>query len=101
MASGLQAELIALHVEAETRRQPMRDEERDQGARNLRLAEELGARTVTVVGDDLGQEILEAAARYNASSIVIGKPKMRRWRDYLKGSLIDQLTRNSGGIQIT
>ena len=58
MASGLQAELIALHVEAETRRQPMRDEERDQGARNLRLAEELGARTVTVVGDDLGLEIL-------------------------------------------
>jgi two-component system sensor histidine kinase KdpD len=101
MASGMQAELIALHVEAEKRRKPIRYAERDQAARNLRLAEELGARTITVVGDDLGQEILEAATRYNVSSIVIGKPQMRRWRDYLKGSLIDQLTRNSGGIQIT
>ena len=58
LAAGLQAELIALHIEAQTRHSPMSDDERDRAARNMQLAEELGARTVTIVGDSLVQQVL-------------------------------------------
>jgi two-component system sensor histidine kinase KdpD len=101
LAAGLQAELIALHIEAQTRRRPMSDDERDRAARNMQLAEELGARAVTIVGDNLVQEILDAAQRYNVSSIVIGKPGPQSWRDYWRRSVVDQLTRDSGGINVT
>jgi two-component system sensor histidine kinase KdpD len=101
LAAGLQAELIALHIEARTRRAPMSDRETDRAARNMRLAEELGAKVVTVVGDNIVQEILDAARRYNVSSIVIGKPKVRRIREFWQGSIVDKLTRDSGGINIT
>lgn len=101
LAAGLQAELIALHIEAQTRPSPMSDDERDRAARNMQLAEELGARTMTIVGDNLVQEILDAAQRYNVSSIVIGKPRPQGWRDYWQRSVVDQLTRDSGGINVT
>ena len=101
LAAGLQAELIALHIEAQTRPSPMSEEERDRAARNLQLAEELGARTMTIVGDNLVQEILEAAQRYNVSTIVIGKPRSQGWRDYWSRSVVDQLTRDSGGINVS
>jgi two-component system sensor histidine kinase KdpD len=101
LAAGLQAELIALHIEAQTRPSPMSEEERDRAARNLQLAEELGARTMTIVGDNLVQEILDTAQRHNVSSIVIGKPRPQGWHDYWHRSVVDQLTRDSGGINVT
>ena len=101
LAAGLQAELIALHIEAQTRPSPMSEEERDRAARNLQLAEELGARTMTIVGDNLVQEILDTAQRHNVSSIVIGKPRSQGWRDYWQRTVVDQLTRDSGGINVT
>ena len=101
LAAGLQAELIALHIEAQTRPSPMSEAERERAARNLQLAEDLGARTMTMVGDNLVQEILDAAQRYNVSTIVIGKPRSQGWRDYWRRSVVDQLTRGSGGINVT
>jgi two-component system sensor histidine kinase KdpD len=100
LAGGLQAELIAVHIEAPTRRFPIGDKERDRVARNMRLAEELGAKTLTVVGDSLVQEILEAARNHNVSSIVIGKPRHSRLEELWQGSIVDKLIRDSGGINV-
>lgn len=100
LAGGLQTELIAVHIETPTRRFPIGDKERDRIARNMRLAEELGAKTLTIVGNNLVQEILEAARNHNVSSIVIGKPRHNRLWELWHGSIVDKLIRYSGGINV-
>lgn len=100
LAGGLQAELIAVHIETPARQFPMGDKERDRIARNMRLAEDLGAKTVTIVGDNLVQEILDAARNHNVSSIVIGKPRQSCLWGLWHGSVVDRLTHSSNGINV-
>ncbi|WP_425059400.1 Sensor protein KdpD [Sporomusa carbonis] len=100
LAGGLQAELIAVHIEAPARRFPIGDKERDRVIRNMRLAEDLGAKTLTISGENLVQEIIEVARAQNVSSIVVGKPHHSRLWELWHGSLVDKLIRNSGGINV-
>jgi len=100
LAGGLQAELIAVHIEAPARRFPVGDKERDRVSRNMRLAQDLGAKTFSIVGDNLAQEIIELARAQNVSSIVIGKPCRSRLWEWWHGSVVDKLIRNSGGINV-
>ncbi|SDF13873.1 sensor histidine kinase [Sporomusa acidovorans] len=100
LAAGIQAELLAVHIEAPARRFPVGDKERDRVARNMRLAEDLGAKTLTIIGKDLVQEIIEVACAQNVSAIVIGKPQHSRLWELWHGSLVDKLIRHSGGINI-
>jgi len=99
LAGGLQADWLAVHVEPE-RQLPMGDKDRDRLARNIQLAEELGAKTFTVVGKDLIEEVLEVARSHNIATIVIGKPRHSRWRELIYGSTVDKLIRRSGGINV-
>ncbi|WP_093687845.1 sensor histidine kinase [Sporolituus thermophilus] len=99
LARGLQAELIAVHIETPARR-PLNEKDRDRVAGNMRLAEELGAKTLTVVGNNLVQEILDVARAKNVSSIVVGKPRHSRLWDLWRGSVVDKLIRESGGINV-
>ncbi|HWQ62339.1 MAG TPA: universal stress protein, partial [Negativicutes bacterium] len=87
LAGGLQADLLAVHVEAPARRFPMGDEERERVARNLRLAEDLGAKTLTVVGQEIADELLEVARTHNVTTIVVGKPHHSSLWKLLHGSL--------------
>jgi len=100
LAGGLHAELLAVHIETPQGRFPMGDKERDRVARNLRLAEELGGKTISVVGKNLTEEILGVARTNNVSAIVIGKPRHSRMWDFLHGSVVDTLIRKSGGINV-
>jgi two-component system sensor histidine kinase KdpD len=100
LAAGTQAELIAVHIEAPARRFPLGDKERDRVTRNMRLAEDLGAKTLTIVGESLAQEIIAVARAQNVSAIVIGKPQHSLLREFWHGSLVDKLIRSSGGINI-
>ncbi len=100
LAGGLHSELLAVHIESPKRRLPMSDKERDRVIRNLRLAEELGGRTITVVGDNLAAEMLEVARSHNITAIVIGKPRHSRMWEFFHGSIVDTLIRNSGGINV-
>jgi two-component system sensor histidine kinase KdpD len=99
MASSLRAEWIVAYVEtpAELRRT---DTERDQAVQTLRLAEQLGARTVTLSGPKVADELLLYARERNISKIVIGKPESPRWREVLTGSVTNELMRHSGVIDI-
>ncbi|HWQ61930.1 MAG TPA: sensor histidine kinase KdpD, partial [Negativicutes bacterium] len=99
LASGQQAEWLAVHIET-ARRFPVGDTERDRVARNMRLAEELGAETLSTTADDLAAEILEIARTYNVTAIVIGKPRHSRLRELLYGSVVDKLIRNGSGINV-
>jgi len=100
LAGGLQAELIAVHIDT-PRRIALSEKERDRIARNMRLAEELGAKTLSVVGRDLTDEILSVAREHNVTHLVVGKPLQGRLREWLSGrAVVDKLIRYSGGINI-
>ena len=80
MAARLQAEWVAVYVETPAQLH-LADADREQLERTLRLAEQLGAETVTLTGGDDVEEILAYARRRNVTKIVVGKPAEPRWRD--------------------
>jgi two-component system sensor histidine kinase KdpD len=74
--------------------------DRDRVAQHLRLAERLGAETVTLSGDDAPETILGYARSRNVTRIVLGKPTHPRWRDLFRPSFVEQMVRASGDIDI-
>jgi two-component system sensor histidine kinase KdpD len=99
MAAGLRADWVAVYVETPAhQRLPAAD--RDAVAQNLRLAEQLGAQTVTLGGQSVSDEVLAYAGAHNITKIIVGKPTHARWRDKLRGSLLDALVRASGAIDV-
>ncbi len=99
VASRLKAEWIVAYVERTTGA-PFTPAEKRALAATMKLAEELGAETVALSGDDVAQTLLEFARQRNVSRIVVGKPAHSRWRDRLTGSLLDEIVRGSGGIEV-
>jgi two-component system sensor histidine kinase KdpD len=99
MAAGLRAEWVVAYVETPAElRQP--EAERERAIQTLRLAEQLGAETVTLSGANTAEELLAYARARNISKIVIGKPERPRWQDLLLGSVADDLLRKSGVIDV-
>jgi len=77
------------------------ESERDYAAQALRLAEQLGAETVTLAAHDAVEEILDYARSRNCSKIVLGKPgRYWRLRDLLVGSFVARLAHRSGDIDV-
>lgn len=100
LSEGLRAEFLAVHVDTSGRRFPMGEKEHDRIARNMRLAEDLGGKTITAVGIDIVHEILDIARSHNVTSIVVGKPRHSRLWEIMHGSLVDKLIRHSSGINV-
>ncbi len=98
LATNLHAEWMALYVDAE--KLNFTQKQKDSVRQNLRLAEQLGAETLIVGGDDLVTEILRVARERNVTKIVISKTIKPNWRNFFRGSLVDQLVRHSGEIDI-
>ena len=46
------------------------------------------------------EELVDYARARNVTKIVIGKPRRPRWRELLSGSLVDELIRRSGQIDV-
>jgi two-component system sensor histidine kinase KdpD len=98
MASTLRAEWIVVY--AEVPRLVRSEAQRNNAIHNLRLAEQLGAETLILSGFNIPQEIITLAHERNASKIVLGKQIRPWWKDFLYGSLLDELTRRSKDIDI-
>lgn len=99
MAAGLRAKWVAAYVDAPDAHHATKvDRERLQA--HLRLAESMGAEVVRLVGNHVSDEILRYARAHNITRIVIGKPTHARWRDFVKGSLVNRLIRDSGDIEV-
>ncbi len=99
MAGELHAKLLAVYVQT-ARHVQMADVERDRVVATLRLAEQLGAETVTLSGEHVAQEILTYARSRNVTKIIVGKPVRPRWKEWVFGSVVSELVRNSGEIDI-
>ena len=99
LAQSLKAEWIVVYVET-ARLQHLSKEQRDAVLRTLKLAEELGAETVTLGGLKLSEEVISYARTRNVTRIVLGKPTRSGWRRWLFGSLVDTIVRQAGDIGI-
>lgn len=99
MATSLRAEWVVVYVET-PRHARLREADRVRITQTLRLAEQLGAETATLSGADVSTEVLTYARRRNVTKIVAGKPTHPRWRDIIFGSLLDDLVRQSGDIDV-
>ncbi len=99
MADSLRAPWTAIHVET-GRNLNLSDAERDRIADAMRLAERLGAETVTLPGQDVAGTIGDYARNNNFTHIIIVQPRRSMWRELLQGSLAQQLIRQAGGASV-
>jgi two-component system sensor histidine kinase KdpD len=99
MVTALRAHWIVVYVETPAHMR-LSEAERDRIIHTLRLAEQLGAETVTLTGNNVSEAILDYAHVRNVSKIVVGKPIKPRWRELLFGSVVDELVRHSGEIDV-
>jgi two-component system, OmpR family, sensor histidine kinase KdpD len=103
LADEIKAEWFAVYVET-PEHEHLPQASRDQVARTLRLAEELGARTKTLplshTALGVSGALLQYAHKHNVTKIVVGKPLRPAWQDWLRGSMVDQLIHRSGNIDV-
>src|SRR5204863_194769 len=99
LAAQLAAPWVVAYVETAAQRS-LGAEDRARVAQTLRLAESLGAETVTLTGTRMSDEILAYARSRNVSKLVIGKPTRGFWPRLFLGSIVDTLVRGSGEIDI-
>lgn len=99
MAADLRAPWIAAAVET-PRTVNMPDDARMRLEANLRLAESMGAETASLTGSTVADALVRYAHEAGVNRIVIGKTAEPRWRQILRGSVVDELLKRSGEIDI-
>jgi two-component system sensor histidine kinase KdpD len=99
LATGLRAPWIAAHVESLSAPQ-LSQADQDRLNRTLVLASQLGGETVTLSGANAAEEIVRYARDHNVTRIIVGKSLKPRWKELLRGSLVYELTRRSGDIDV-
>ncbi len=100
LAVALHADWHAIYVETPSlTRQPRAA--RDRVLETLKLAESLGAQTANLSGESVAREALLFARQEQMSSkIMVGKPSRSRWLDRFRASLVDEIVRGSGHIDV-
>ncbi len=66
----------------------------------LKLAEQLGGRTLVLSGDDVVRTVMDYAHRNNMTQIVLGKGRENRFSELMGRSLAAELLRSSRGAAI-
>ena len=79
LAGQLDEEWTAVYVET-PHLQRLRNAERARILAVVSLAQELGARTAILTGNDVGEAIVEYAREENISTVVVGRSRPRRFR---------------------
>ncbi|MBP1625554.1 MAG: kdpD [Holophagaceae bacterium] len=100
MAESLDAPWIVAYIES-PRYLSYSEASRVQIEEHLRQAERLGAETVVLQGSlALAEDLVALALRRNVTKILVGKPSKPRWVEFFAGSLLNDLIRASGAIDI-
>ena len=100
MADALDAEWTVIYVETPALLR-LSGRERNRRVDLLRLAESLGAETVTLDGPSAAAVLKEYARTRHATRLVVGAPKRRGWRALLRPSTALTLIRQNPGIDVT
>jgi two-component system sensor histidine kinase KdpD len=99
MANRRHAEWMAVYVETPQHHR-LSDADRDRLAHTLRLAEQLGGEVVTIPGEDVAEDLIKYAQSHNVTEIIIGKSLRSRWSELWGGSVVNDLIRKSGNIDV-
>lgn len=94
-ADRQQAPWLAVHVE---RPGGSQTQGRRHLAAALRLAEQLGGRTLILPGENIAQTLLEAASEHNVSRIILGRGRRIGW--HVSPSLADRLVAQGEGFDV-
>jgi two-component system, OmpR family, sensor histidine kinase KdpD len=99
MADALDAEWTVVYVET-LRLLRLSEADRDRRIAVLRLAESLGAETVTLDGASAATALMEYAQTRRATRVIVGAPKRRGWRAWLRPSAATQLLQQAHGFDV-
>jgi two-component system, OmpR family, sensor histidine kinase KdpD len=99
MADALDAGWVVVYVETPALLR-LSEEERNRRIDLLRLAESLGAETVTLDGPSPAATLIEYAQTRNATRVLVGAPKRRGWRAWFRSSTASQLIQNAHGFDV-
>lgn len=98
IASETGADWIVAYVETPSfTRHPYRQNQVDA---LIRAAEKLGAETIVLSGQRISETLLAYARSKNIGKIIVGKPKRSWLRELFAGSVVNELARQSGEIDI-
>jgi two-component system sensor histidine kinase KdpD len=99
LADALDAPWTAVYVET-PQLQRLPDAARNRRIDVLRLAESLGAETVTLDGPTAADVLLEYARTRNTTRLLVGMPKQRGWRRLWRRSTTTELMRRARGLDV-
>jgi two-component system sensor histidine kinase KdpD len=99
VADRLGAHWTAIYVET-ARYHRLTEAQRDRIAESLRLAEKLGAETLTIPGRRIADDLVAYAQANNVTQIIIGKSSRSRWFELLHGSVVHELVGRAGPIGV-
>ncbi len=99
-ADALDAEWLVVSVETPALLK-LRERARNRRIEALRLAESLGAQTVTLDGSSAAAALAEYARLRNITRIVVGEPRRRGWRALLTPSTAAKLVQHGQGLDVS
>ncbi len=99
MAADLKAQWFVIFVE-DPKTLLLPEEARNRIFGNLRLAEQMGAKTFTLTGRHVAEEIIRFAGERKITRIVLGKPGGSFWEKFFLRSPVDKLVRMSGETDV-
>jgi len=97
MAMRTRADLIGVFVRPT---HGLADEEHPALAEQRTLLEQFGGRYYEIVGDDIGAALLAFAKGENATQLVVGASRRSRVEEWLRGSPIGKVIRESGALDV-
>lgn len=98
-AEGMKAELLVVYIETPSNSYKT-ENQKVQLAKSLHLAEELEAEIISLIGNDIPEELLEVAQKRNVTQMIIGKPGKLSLRERFSGSIIEKVLRQSQNISV-
>jgi two-component system, OmpR family, sensor histidine kinase KdpD len=99
MADALDAEWTVVYVET-PRLLRLSDAQRNRRIDVLRLAESLGAESVTLDGPSAADTLIEYAQTRHATRVIVGAPKRQGLRAWLRASTATELVRRATGFDV-
>lgn len=99
MANAFRSKFTAFYVET-AHDAEMSGVNRERLIKNTRLAEQLGAKTVTSFGEDIVGQIVEYAKAARVTKIILGRTHTKRRAFSVKESFSDKLLRLAPGLEI-
>ncbi|MDD4446913.1 MAG: DUF4118 domain-containing protein [Methanothrix sp.] len=99
MAADQDAEWFAVYVES-PQDASSTEAARDQLARNLTLARELGAKVQVLSAQNIAEEVIAFSREHNITVIIVGLPRRRLWNRWWRGSVVNEIIKHSGLIHV-